>query len=200
MANLIPSGIDGSSGQKKQLASGDILINSAGNPLNAMTLVEAKEITSNTQATTFSGLDGNVDILYMLQYYWVNGTGAAPQVNISLEPNGLSSNQTGFQFNFASGGSTAAISSLQLSSFAGATGRCYGTAWLWAQADNPGSTAVPRAFRSDWSIFTTSMSGGLRCDSLWNDTSTNITSLVVQGNLANSLGTGSVYTLYKLLI
>lgn len=160
----------------------------------ALALVEAKIITSGVTDVTFSGLNGNADGIYLLQYAIKNGF--AGTTLYSLQPNAVTSNMTYVQQFYNSGGAGYGGGSVAYFSGADSTDAASGYLTLFAKA-SINSVARDRFFSSHY----TSLSGGVlqpvNFDVRWNDTSTNITSLVIHASQTNGIGDGTELRLYK---
>ncbi len=159
-----------------------------------ITLVEHKLITGDAQSTTFSSLDGNTDGVYELICNFINGaTGTSLYL---LRPNNLTTNQASNRL-YADNGSSAAAtnnSGLEINNIV-ASG--VGTTRLTFYArQNPNSVASTRHYVANW---TTDFSAGIAgiYGGRWNESATNITSLVVTGDRADSLKSGTECFLYK---
>lgn len=165
----------------------------------AWELVEKKDIISATTSITFSGLDGDTDKQYMMLYR-IRTPGAAFIV-FTMRPNGITANQNTIIRTLSSSGSaaTSVFSSLRIA--AGGTSivkQWNGVLYFDAQT---GTTA--RQFVSETTLRLSNITmvfGGLRLDSYggsWDDTTTNITSFDIVCDVANGIGIGSQFSLYK---
>lgn len=155
-------------------------------------LIEKKTVAAATQSVTFSSLDGDTDEFYVLQIYVINGSGST--MNIELRPNGLSTNLT-YQVGTVSGGSFAGGSGGS-GAIIDVTGsqQSYVTLFITASKTN----AKPRFWHSNG--IRHSGSGSLSAyfgAGVWNDTTTNITSLEVRSTVASGLGQNSILVLYR---
>jgi len=166
---------------------------------DGLILIESKYIDSNTSSVTFSGLDGDVDKNYLLisRCYTV-GTPGTTYLTL-LKPNGLATNvSTSYRWSRASttsylnwgtnihpvsnysNGST----SLTITKFGAKTG-------------------MKRYIYTDWSAFNAAAStlDDMEFFTTWTDTTTNVTSIVVEGldgsSAASCIGAGSTFHLYK---
>jgi hypothetical protein len=164
----------------------------------ALTLIEKKEILAAVTTVTFAGLDGNADGIYVLESHIVPA--AAANSDYLLNPNGLTTNQAGTQMIFSVGYSRFAntrmlIGSTVGGSGAGATGALFATTKLWARAAGPGAVGLERRFLSVAQYL-----GVTKAEATagWTDTSTNVTSLVIEASTASNIGIGSTLSLYKL--
>lgn len=166
----------------------------AGSGGGGLTLIEHKTITADAQSYTFSGLNGNTDGIYYFFFKFINGGSTS---FYTLQPNGVTSNQSGQRFYSDNGsGSAGSIASTLEISFATATVQSIASGYFYAR-DNPNSVAATRQYVSQFSTFATTVTTG-HYAGRWNETSTNITSLVVTGDQSDSLKSGSELFLYKL--
>ncbi len=160
-------------------------------------LIEKKLVTGDTQDLTFSGLDGNTDEIYRIVGRIVVSGSAE---DVTLRPNGLSTNQDSLDIIESSSGITrAAPTSLSLSITTG-SGEVLHTfdATLWAK-NNPNSIATNRTLQSEWGTYGTTLPNRVgQSRGLWDEDSTNITSLVIHGEAADTIRDGSTVALYKL--
>jgi len=152
--------------------------------------------TSNTNTVTFSGLDGDNDVWYVIQANFKNNGGLAWY---ELRPNGVT---TGLKSEViyridgdttpASGGSESIWRILLFSAFTGSGGST--EVRVYAKSGSVRTyTAHAGAKHSGSPANNMSVHGGH-----WSDTTANITSLTIFGTNANAIGAGSVIRLYKL--
>jgi len=159
-----------------------------------LTLVEHKTVTSNSTTQTFSGLDGNSDGTYSLSCRIVNNSGGSAAV-YTWQPNAVTSNQA--SRHNAAGGSNTDTSNLQLGIGNSNGNWASFTATIFAKA-NPHSIGFARTYTGQVTYFTSSPAVGIgTTGGGWNETSTNITSIVVVSDQANGIGDGSECWLYK---
>lgn len=164
----------------------------AGSGGGGLTLVEHKLITADAQSYTFSGLNGNTDGVYKLICHFINGSSTS---FYSWQPNGVTSNQAGQRFYADNGaGSAANLSILELA-FATNGIHAFSDATIYAR-DNPNSVASTRAYVNTFTTVGTTPTSGTSAGR-WNETATNITSIVVTGDQSDSLKSGSECFLYK---
>ncbi len=162
-----------------------------------LVLIEKKVVTSDTQDLTFSGLDGNTDAVYRMVGRIVV-SGAAEDV--TLRPNGISTNQDSIiisQSGSAVSRGTSTDLKLVDTFSSGGTLQTF-DAIFWAKND-PNSIAVNRTLQSEFGLYTATLPervGQIR--GLWDEDSTNVTSLVVHGQAADTIRDGSTVALYKL--
>jgi hypothetical protein len=167
--------------------------NGSGGGSGALTLVEAKTITGDAQSATFSGLNGDADGIYSLQCAILNGGSTS---FYTLQPNGVTSNQTysrgytdGTTFNNNTG------STIQIG-FTIAAQQIWTQTMIYARK-NPNSVAMPRRFYTTFHNWTGALNNVGNIGATWNETATNMTSLVVTGDQADSIKSGSQLYLYK---
>jgi hypothetical protein len=78
-------------------------------------------------------------------------------------------------------------------------GSIAGIGGLTAQVFLSAKTGKGRVGNVEWCRSDTAIGFSGRASILWNETATNITSLVIHSNAANGFGTGSKVSLYKLV-
>ena len=165
----------------------------AGGGSGAWTLVEKKLITSNSTDVTFSGLDGNTDQVYFLVGRIKNASGATALY--SWQPNGVTTNQT-YQRLLVTGTSTPAASTGSVLAIHALNSGVNGVVQYTIHAsDNPNSQATTRYYQGisfDTTPALKNYAGN------WNESSTNITSIVIHSDQSNGLGNGTELVLYKL--
>jgi hypothetical protein len=164
----------------------------------AMTLVERKTISSATTTVTFSSLDGDNDHNYILRGRVVNTLGSA---SIGLYPNN-DTTAGNYSYQFLQGSGSSATAGQGASS-------TYGM-----QICSTRGSGYPAKFRMDIDAATgvdrigivekAEMSSASAIDYIsptayaWNNTASNITSLVVTASATNGLGSGTILELYKI--
>ncbi len=165
---------------------------------SGLILVEHKTITANTTSITFSGLDGNTDGVYYWHAKILNNSGAFESYR--MLPNGLTSNlRGGLDYvvtgtHVWAGFDSGTVNPLGFSNVAAT----WVTFKVWIHArKNPNSIAAPliydgTAMNFDGTDVWRQISGGV-----WNDTSTNLTSIQIQAQHTSGLGDGSELWLYK---
>ncbi len=161
-----------------------------------LVLVEKKLVTADVQDLTFSGLDGNTDEVYRLVGRIVV-SGVAEDV--TLRPNNISTNQDSLSI-FESSSSTQRITSTNLALSLTAASEVLHAfdAIFWAK-NNPNSIATNRVLQSEWGTYVAALPSRVgQSRGLWDDDSTNITSLVIHGEAADTIRNGSTVALYKL--
>lgn len=166
---------------------------SAGAGSGGLTLVEQKNITSAAQDSTFSGLDGDNDGIYYLIGRIKNASGST--CAYTLQPNGISTNQASIrQFAHNSGGGVDQTSNLRLAETE--TGVTIAGSWNFNPLKVQNSVALQRFYWGQYTGFSATVVNG-QVSGRWNETSTNVTSLVVHADNSNCIGDGSTLGLYK---
>lgn len=163
----------------------------------AWELVEAKTVTANSTTLTFSGLDGDTDSAYMLVWSIINNAGA--NVFYSVQPNGVTSNQGGTFSNWTTTFNSSTTSALTVGNGLDG-GNSYGVAYFYASKS---IDSIARK-RGTWSQGTytsaaAAASGTFVSSGIWNESSTNVTSIEFESDSANGIGDGSRVCLYKLV-
>jgi hypothetical protein len=173
---------------------------------SALVLIQSQIVTgANVQSITFSGLDGDSDRLYLLKGKLIKGGGANGTVyNYTLRPNNQTTNiawQQFFPYRDSSGANGIAVST-DTTVYLG--GSSYATADWNLVIHICAEKSVPRLFniRSDrYTTNSTVVQYGLgRYSARWNETSTNLTSLVIYCDQAGGIGVGSDFHLYKIIV
>jgi hypothetical protein len=139
-------------------------------------------------------LNGNTDGTYLLVSSIKNGASAIS--TYSIQPNGITTNQTFVGFVVNGSGSVINTGTIFKVAFADSTAWGSGTATIHAIQS---SHSVAQVRKMEMQA-TYSISGTLNTitgSTLWNETSTNITSLVYFCDQASGIGDGSVISLYK---
>jgi hypothetical protein len=196
MANLVPSGIDITTGQSQKVSSADNLVNSSGTPLavGGLQLIERKEFLSDTASYTFTGLDGDTDEEYVIQGSVMHGTGAGNH-QVYVRPNGLSTNLSGFYGQLAgavySGGPLTGWW-LAVTTTSGLDLPAHVDAHVYAKRTGGGPNRQ-RMFRNNMVL-----AAPLLVNGTWNETVTNITSLQIIATIG-VIGVGTELSLYKVI-
>lgn len=162
-------------------------------------LVEKKLITGDVTSVSFTGLDGDTDEVYKLFGRIVMSTTAN---FYSLQPNGISANQDEQSVqDYGTGGGSATTTRLLLARSQSSSGVLVTfESTFWAKK-NPNAVAVNRALQSQYSFFTATgpeTEGPGIAESLWDDDTTNVTSLDVVSANASDIRDGSTIALYKM--
>lgn len=159
-----------------------------------LSLVENKIITSAVTSVTFSGLNGNTDGVYKLLAQIKNGANAL--TFYTVRPNGQTTNLSTIYHTDNGGGSSNNTDTVWYLCGADALSWGEGEALLHA-IQSSHSVSQNRTFQS----MSGYSNGGnlqiLRTVGLWNESSTNITTIDVVATQTNGIGDGSVIGLYK---
>ncbi len=153
-------------------------------------LVERKVIPADAQSYDFVGLNGDVDEAYQISAEVRGGVGSAGGL-LSVRPNGLTTNQSGFGIISDAGGAPGPDTRTELFlgyiPVAGRAAVAYGT--LSAK------TGTDRMMTSQAAV--ASIQRTLTAGSRWTDTAAAITFLRVFSSDAAGLGIGTVLSLFK---
>jgi hypothetical protein len=161
---------------------------------SGLTLVETKVIAANATTVTFSGLDGNTDGTYLLVMNMKNGS--ASFCTYLLRPNGATTNMTFVRNTFNAAGTAQSGDTKWWSALADAN--VWGSSQTIIHASQTShSVSLVRKMETAMSYSNSGALNGLTGTGLWNETSTNITSLDVVADQANGIGDGSLLSLYK---
>jgi len=180
----------------KNDASGNFLFGESGSGWN---LLETKNVASDVASITFSGLDGDTDRAYRLVYRLTMKPGEASN-EISLRPNGISTNMFSMIHRASSSGSfnVATRSELSLVQHGGVIAvpfPYFGIADFWAERFGTTGHRMFMAYQSTFNVQTGNVA--LRNTmGRWLETATNVTSLVVQSTLGTNVPAGSSWSLY----
>lgn len=155
---------------------------------DVLELVAKVDLVGDQTDVTFSGLDGDADVKYLLEMRVPCGAGGT--AHFSLQPNGLNTNLTdaGGQFN---NGAATGFANTTTGQFGYVlTGQIMAaTLKIWAKS------GLKRVWCAE---FTGNAPLIAITGSTWDDLVTNITSLVIHSDVANSIGAGSSFTLYRM--
>jgi len=159
-------------------------------------LIEKKTITSASTSVTFSGLNGDTDEVYfMMGRIIVPATGSNPW--ITWQPNGITSNQTSYRAFSTDIGGYAKDSRSDLHIVNIAVGTTVNFRMDIYAKKNPHSVSVEREYQgSFWAWYGSDNALGT-FGGRWNESSTNITSIVINSDVASKLGDGTTLALYK---
>jgi len=155
------------------------------------------ELTSAATSLTVSGLNGNVDGIYMIEYRVVNGYAGSTGMHIRI--NNDSGANYGWQFIL--GNSTTASANrytsntagLWMLDFHGANRIGYARTLLFAKSGYRRSAITESAY----DIYGTTVENIVLVGQVWDNTSSNITSLVFYALDTNGLGAGTHITIFK---
>jgi hypothetical protein len=163
--------------------------------LGQLDLIEHQEVAGAAVTTvTFSSLVGDSDYWYLLLYRIVNPN--APSVSIDLRPNNVATNQDYVRMSWDGSGGGHGTAGNQNIGIVGDSSNASLVAVgeiLFCAATGLERGGVGQWFRP---IGTAGLTGFIS-STIWNETSTKITSLVVNGDVAASIGIGSTLTLYR---
>ena len=154
-------------------------------------LIETKTLVAEADTVTFSGLNGDVDGRYLLLAEVKTGSGGAGSFEIQF--NGIA---TDLQYIAEAITSTSAF----FGGGAGGTVGQFANVGGMSRVDIRPRTGFPRratGYGHSDDAGGAMSSGGLGFVT-WNETVTNITSLVFKANGANKFGIGSIFSLYRI--
>lgn len=164
-----------------------------GGGSGALELLESHDFGADATSHTFSGLDGDTDEIYVIEYKLIKATSSS--THVSVEPNGLTTDQEcRGQYFGTSGSGVLNGSTMQLFSngSAGVGDVEAGCATFFAKS------GVFRTMRADWTQ--SPVAGGvfgISMASVWGDDSTNITSLGLVADVSSGIKAGSYVSLYR---
>lgn len=181
-------------------AASDVAISGiSGTAGGGLILIEKKLFTSDSQNYTFSGLDGNTDEVYFLTGRIKNNAGAA--VYYEWKPNNLTSNQNS-EFSADDGGGVGNLAGglcLSRTDSAKPINGSYVQFHINIFAKkNPNGQSFILTYdgqTTNWDGTTFKNQGHI--DGVWSETSTNLTSIVVNASAAAGIANGSTLALYK---
>jgi hypothetical protein len=165
-------------------------------------LVQSQYVTgSAVSSITFSGLDGDTHKNYLLvsRIYLPAGVGGAGATyNITLRPNGLTTNITSINRNSFGINSSQGTWSPAHPLMSGG-----GTSYGLTITDILAPSGNPRVLKSNSSWYSAGVTALVDSEFItrWSDTTTNITSLVIYGDISNAsqavIGVNSEFHLYR---
>lgn len=162
-----------------------------------LTLVENKIFTANATSYTFSGLDGDTDGCYRL----VGHIKANSQARFFMQPNNTSSNLSRSGWRVLSSGNYAGDSGndWELHAADVESGGILSFSYDIHAAKAINSVAVRRSYHGTFqhNYFSGGSNDSGFMGGIWNETSTNLTSLVVLSTASNAIADGSQIALYK---
>lgn len=152
--------------------------------------IKTFRVTSAPQDTlTFDGLDGDADGVYVIEAVFIAANSATAAF---INPNGLKTNQSGASIFLDSTPGQNLQTELPFWASSATVANFAGTGQLFARTGRVRS----------WNFQGEAASGGaywlVAGVGRWTDTAANITSLVIDTNVANGIGIGSEFRLYKL--
>jgi hypothetical protein len=158
---------------------------------NRLELIETKRIAASVGSVTFTGLNGNSDEQYILSGRIKNGQAGASFV--TLRPNGIVAAQSTEKVTGIAG----AVAAANVADFRVAEPQSLFTSWIFCKI--AAKTGLPRyLFSTETQQRAAATASLFTFAGLWNDVTTNITSLGVFSSLALGLGAGTELTLYRL--
>ncbi len=166
--------------------------------LGGLTLIESKYVSANTQTVTFSNLNGNRDVFYVL--YMKRYQGSSSTQN-EIRPNGTTSNLSAYYHIVASTGMHQVGSYSTQITYGSPTAS--GSQGL-VRVDFVAATGRTRMFNISHAYDTPNAGATVfgyaknEVVGRWNDSTTNLTSLEIRGNQIDTFVSGSEFHLYKL--
>jgi len=167
----------------------------AGAHLKIWKRVYSSTLSSASQSETISSLDGNTDVMYMVIIRVVVGN----TISLFLRPNNDSGSNYGFQE--VNGSSTTASASRNTSQTGLWIGDGVANDVVFFKGLLYAKSGYERTLNGESMTGVTGTTVGttLKVDSVWSNTSSNITSLVVYASAASGLGIGTFIELWKRL-
>ena len=159
---------------------------------SALVLIEAHEFVAPATGYTFSGLDGDVDAVYLIEYRIIKAVTAA--LNVDIRPNGATTAQQtrGVYAGTSTGTFNPSTLRIVFNGSVTADDVIAGQFWLAA------ATGAMRTGRANWTDTDGTNLFLLDAAMLWNEGATNITSLEVLADTASGIEAGSYVRLYRL--
>jgi hypothetical protein len=156
-------------------------------------LVASQYVTgAAANSITFSGLDGDTDKIYLLKYYLKIGGPSAVTYSITLKPNNVTTNQTVFSRTTSTSTTTPnATTSTFIVANAGRGSEYYTNVHISVHR------GIQRMFAAESAIYANSTNYVSESILYWNETSTNLTSIVLAGSSTGNFDVGSEFHLYK---
>lgn len=160
--------------------------------------VKTIEVTAATSSITIDGLDGNKDVMYKIITRIRNISGVG--MTYILRPNNDTSANYGFQFvagesTLVSAGRSTAFIGLWIG-YAEHTQLSFGESLLFAKSGYERICLTNAADR----ISGTAITRAIYIPSVWNNTTANITSIVITGTEVNGLGPGSYIEIFAKVV
>jgi len=202
MANMVPEGIDQTTGKNRPVGSADSLVNSAGVSLQLLQFKGETILGSASATVTVSGLDGDTDNMYLGFYDVINDfdTTAIANLQVFLRANGVDLSGAQATFNTASvnpgGGASMEIANVNAPG-AGDIGHSSGLFVFYAQRTFNGTT--PTIGQRHVINFASNFFGaafGEIDTGVYANSATNLTSLAIRV-ASSTLAVGSRLTIYK---
>lgn len=163
------------------------------NQLAGLIRVDNQTVSVNTDVLSFTGLDGDVDVQYVLFFHFINNAGA--QANYRFLPNDTAGNLSAILF-CNTGGTIVASSAANTNEFAFASGNagftsCDGILSFYAR------TGARRRFQSSITGASVTDEAITSYTNRWDDSATNVTTIFIRSTMANGIGVGSQFNLFK---
>jgi hypothetical protein len=157
-------------------------------------LVQSQYVTGTaSDSITFSSLNGDTDKLYLLTFYLKIGGPSAAAYSVSFKPNNVATNQLSL-------GSSTSTSATSVGSYASSwtiTSMLKGSEY-YGQILIHADKASQRMFSLKGAAYTAAGGVFIQDDMMyWNETSTNLTSIVLAGSSTGNFDVGSEFHLYK---
>jgi hypothetical protein len=204
MADMVPDGIDQTTGQKRPVGSSDNLVNAAGAALQLLQFKGETVLGAASGTITVSGLDGDTDKMYVGFYDVINDfdTTSITNLQIFLRANGV--DLAGGQVTFSSGGANGSGgASMEIANVnapgAGDIGHSSGFFVFYAQRTFNGTTPTlgqRHVINFASNAFGTSALGEVDTG-VYANSATNLTSLTLRVP-SSTMEVGSRLTIYKL--
>lgn len=168
------------------------ILNTATVPLQGWDLLETKTLVANADSVTFSSLDGDTHQMYMLIGRVINNHGSVT-ASYSARPNGATTNQS-WQRLYANDTTVAGsrgTTPMLVAQAVSAGGSVFFSSVIWAS-----KATSSRRYLLSQALFAGTIES-LQTVGQWDETSTNITSLVFFSDQTDGVGTGSIIHLYR---
>lgn len=159
--------------------------------VTALELVESKDFAAAATSYTFSGLDGDADGDYLVEFRIVNAFAGA--ATITVRPNGATTNQLSKGTFFGTGSGTFSTSDLYISNATVVDAVGTGS-YVISAASGKRRTLRGNVTNSESStdLYGRDVAG------MWDETATNITSLEFVCDQTDGIDTGSYIRLYRI--
>jgi len=193
-------GAQGYQGAKGNLGSrGAQGVQGGGSSSVNLTLIQTQIVTgAAVQTITFSGLNGNVDKVYLLKSK-IKIAGASPSTSytIYLKPNNSLTGLSGFTRTTYSATNTIGLSTSNPAYASSRPDTEYDIETVFYASTTSGN--AERVISNKFGGYNTGLVASFHGDGFmhWNNASTNLTSIVIEGSAAGTIGVGSEFSLYK---
>ena len=195
-------GVQGSQGVQGTASGIQGVVGGSGTPSAGLVLVQSQYVTgSNVASITFDNLNGDTHKNYLLisRVNLSSGVGAAgATMNVTLRPNGLTTNISSIYRNTL-GASTAQ----GVSAIAHTIASAQASSQYLTITEILARSGTSRYIKSNHSVYSSGSAATVDSEvaTRWSDTSTNITSLVIYGDISNAsqavIGVNSEFHLYR---